>query len=99
MKKQSHENYIKVRCSAIKCKCCPHIETSQLICKAKQLTGFFIRATLALNGLSQGKGTTPPLFAPSAHQASARKQPQKQNSPLSILNLGEELSMKYSRHI
>ena len=26
--------------------CCCHIETSQLICYANQLTGFYIRATL-----------------------------------------------------
>ena len=36
----------------IKCQCCPHIETSQLICTANQLTGFYMRATLALNGLN-----------------------------------------------
>ena len=30
----------------------PHIETSQLICCANQLTGFCMRATLAFNGLS-----------------------------------------------
>ena len=35
----------------IKCQCCPHIETSQLICTANQLTGFYMRATQALNGL------------------------------------------------
>ena len=35
----------------IKCQCCPHKETSQLICIASQLTGFYMRATLALNGL------------------------------------------------
>ena len=35
-----------------KCQCCPHIETSQLICTANQLTGFYMRATLALNGLN-----------------------------------------------
>ena len=35
----------------IKCQCCPHIENSQLICFANQLTGFYMRATLALNGL------------------------------------------------
>ena len=34
-----------------KCQCCPHIETSQLICFANQLTGFYIRVTLAFNGL------------------------------------------------
>ena len=38
----------------IKCQCCPHIETSQLICWANQLTGFYMRATLALNGLKTG---------------------------------------------
>ena len=31
---------------------CPHIETSQLICHANQLTGFYMRATLALDRLS-----------------------------------------------
>ena len=36
----------------IKCQCCRHIETSQLICIANQLTGFYMRATSALNGLS-----------------------------------------------
>ena len=41
-------NFIK----PIKCHCCPHIENSQLICYANLLTGFYIRATLALNGLS-----------------------------------------------
>ena len=35
----------------IKCQCCPHIETNQLICFANQLTGFCMRARLALNGL------------------------------------------------
>ena len=30
---------------------CQHIETSQLICSANQLTGFYIMATLALNEL------------------------------------------------
>ena len=34
-----------------KCKCCPHIETSQLICAANQLAGFYMRAKMALNGL------------------------------------------------
>ena len=34
----------------IKCHCCPHIETSQFICSANQLTGFYMRATLVLNG-------------------------------------------------
>ena len=37
----------------IKCQCCPHIETSQLICCPNQLTGFYTRATLALNKLNK----------------------------------------------
>ena len=37
---------------SIKCQCCTHMETSQLICCANQLTGFYMRATLALNGLN-----------------------------------------------
>ena len=32
----------------------PHIETSQLICRASQLTGFYTRATLVFNGLNPG---------------------------------------------
>ena len=35
----------------IKHQCCPHIETSQLICCANELTGFYMKVTLALNGL------------------------------------------------
>ena len=35
----------------IKRQCCPHKETSPLICSANQLTGFYMRAKLALNGL------------------------------------------------
>ena len=30
-----------------------HIETSQLIWKAHQLTGFYMRATLSFNGLNE----------------------------------------------
>ena len=37
----------------LKCQCCPHIETSQLNCTANQLNGFYISATLALNGLKR----------------------------------------------
>ena len=33
------------------CQYCSHIETSQLICTANQSTGFYLRTTLALNGL------------------------------------------------
>ena len=35
------------------CQCCPYIETSQLICRANQLAGFYMRATLAFNGLNK----------------------------------------------
>ena len=38
----------------MKCQYCPHIETSQLICTANQLTGFYMRTTLALHGLNTG---------------------------------------------
>ena len=41
----------------IKCLCCPHIETSQLIFTANQLAGFYMRATLTLNELIKN-----PLF-------------------------------------
>ena len=37
----------------VKYQCSPHIETSQLICCANQLTGFCMRATLSFNGLRQ----------------------------------------------
>ena len=32
--------------------CCTHVETSPLTCTANQLTGFYTRERLALNGLS-----------------------------------------------
>ena len=35
----------------LKCQYSPHIETSQLICCANQLNGFFTKAPLALDGL------------------------------------------------
>ena len=44
-------SYWRMRFWPIKCRCCPDIETSQLICCANQLTGFYTSATLALNGL------------------------------------------------
>ena len=37
------------------CQCCPHIRTSPLIFTANQLTGFYMRATLAFNGLNNMK--------------------------------------------
>ena len=36
----------------IKRQCCPPIETSQWICTANQLTGSYMKVTLALNGLN-----------------------------------------------
>ena len=39
-------------CQPIKCQCFPHIEPSQLICSENQLTGFYVRAKLAFNGLN-----------------------------------------------
>ena len=43
----------------IKCQCCPPIESSQLICTANHLTGFYRRATLnGLNELQQTYGQT-----------------------------------------
>ena len=41
--------------SKSKCQCCAHIGTSQLICMANQLTGFYMRATMAVNGLNANK--------------------------------------------
>ena len=37
----------------IKWQCCLHTETTQLICYANQLTGFYMSATLALMGQTQ----------------------------------------------
>ena len=42
---------IEHRLKPINYQCCSHIETSQLIYTVNQLTGFYMRATLALNGL------------------------------------------------
>ena len=45
---------MKINCNYLihKCQCCPHVETSQFICKANQWTGFYMRTTLAFNGLN-----------------------------------------------
>ena len=39
---------------AIKRESCHHIESSQLICRASQLIGFYMMATLAFNELIHG---------------------------------------------
>ena len=46
------QSFVNLVVCPIKCQCCPHVETSQLICTADQFTGFYIRATLAFNGLA-----------------------------------------------
>ena len=59
VKKKNHENSLVLKfpnmlrksTESKKCQCCPHIETSQLICKAYQVIDFYMRATLAFNGL------------------------------------------------
>ena len=38
----------------------PHVGTSQLICCVNQLTGFYMRATLAFNGLNALASYKPP---------------------------------------
>ena len=53
VKKSTILNWVKSLLNPFKCQCCPHIETSQLICCANQLTSFYTRPTLALNGLSE----------------------------------------------
>ena len=45
---RAHDRSLK----PIKCQCCTHVETSQLIFTANQLTGFYVRATMVFNGLS-----------------------------------------------
>ena len=42
--------------------CCSHIETSQLICCPNQLIGFYVKATLALNGLKKTSANIYPTF-------------------------------------
>ena len=39
----------------IECQCCRHIETSQLIICANQLTGFYMSPTLTLNRLRENQ--------------------------------------------
>ena len=41
----------KLKNKLIKCQSCTHTETSQLIYKANQLTGFYMKIRLAFNGL------------------------------------------------
>ena len=42
---------IKISINSFKRQSCHHIETSQLVCRANQLTGFYMMATLAFNEL------------------------------------------------
>ena len=52
VQEQRTKNIISVRNHVlpIKCQCCAHIETSQLICCANQFTGFYTRANWHLMG-------------------------------------------------
>ena len=47
----SSKNFFFCVLKPIKCQCSPDIETSQLICTANQLTGFYMGATLAFDVL------------------------------------------------
>ena len=46
-----HNIFEKIKNKLVKCQSCTHTETSQLIYKANQLTGFYMKITLAFNGL------------------------------------------------
>ena len=52
-----HKFFSQVLTSLIRRQSCHHIETSQLICKANQLTGFYMMATYAFNELMAGNQT------------------------------------------
>ena len=41
----------------INCPCRPHIETNRLVYTANQFAGFYMRATLEINGLIDGYET------------------------------------------
>ena len=41
----------------INCQCRPHIETNRLVYTANQFAGFYMRATLEINGLIDGYET------------------------------------------
>ena len=45
--------YYKHALKPIKCHCYPHIETSQLTCKANQLTSFYMMEILGFNELME----------------------------------------------
>ena len=47
-----NRTFLKNTVWPIKCQCCPHIENSQEICTANELTGFYMRVALAFNGLT-----------------------------------------------
>ena len=43
---------VSITIQSVKRQSCHHTETSQLTCRANQLTGFYMMATLVFNGLS-----------------------------------------------
>ena len=49
------EKFLGANFKPTKCHCCLQIETCQLICSINQLTGFYMRATLAFNGLKMSQ--------------------------------------------
>ena len=53
MKDDTQSPHVDWRITVNKCQCCSHIEISQLICTAIQLTGFYMSATLVLNELKK----------------------------------------------
>ena len=46
--------------------CSHHKETSQLICRANQLTGFYIKGTLVVKRLSEFEPTNKLVFSPNS---------------------------------
>ena len=49
----NHQETVYIRlCIKFNWQCCPHKETSQIVCCANQLIVFYMRATLAINGLN-----------------------------------------------
>ena len=73
---------------------CPPIETNQLIWTANQLTGFYMRATLAFNGL---KCSSCHYGLPQKILQRPRKEIQKMS--LGITNIDEKIGHGFSTNI
>ena len=48
-------NHLLLKVNPFNGQCSSHIETSQLICRANQLTGFYVRGTLAVKRLKNAR--------------------------------------------